>query len=223
MADPVRLRLLALVSTNPIGEVCACVLSDAVDRSQSTVSHHMGRLVQAGLVTRTQRGKWAWYRVEADALDELRDVLGHDLRHPARRPLLLLVDGDEGQRSRIAAGLVRDLAGDAMQVVASGAAPSAAVAPAVDEVMAEDGIDVSDLTPVRWTSELARTADLVACLACDEPEGVPPGTRVVRWGLEEPDVLGHDAARRVRDEVRGRVDALVAQVVPGCCDARGHA
>lgn len=63
LADPVRLRLLGLIANAPTGEICACDLPGAVDRSQPTVSHHLAVLTEAGWVIRTQRGKWAWFRV----------------------------------------------------------------------------------------------------------------------------------------------------------------
>ncbi len=70
VADPVRLRLLNLIANNV--EVCACDLPAAVDRSQPTVSHHLTVLVNAGLITRDKRGKWAWFRVCPARLDALR-------------------------------------------------------------------------------------------------------------------------------------------------------
>ncbi len=75
VADPVRLRLVALAATAPEGEVCACDLPDAVGRSQSTVSHHLSLLVAAGVLQREQRGKWAWFRVDRAMLDDLASSL----------------------------------------------------------------------------------------------------------------------------------------------------
>ena len=75
LADPARLRLLSLVANSPSGEGCACDLVDAVDRSQPTVSHHLSVLVEAGLLQRERRGKWAWYRVVPERLEVLRDAL----------------------------------------------------------------------------------------------------------------------------------------------------
>jgi len=75
IADPVRLRLLSLVATAPTGEICACDLPDLFDRSQPTMSHHLGLLVKAGLLEREQRGKWAWFRIVPDRLDSLATVL----------------------------------------------------------------------------------------------------------------------------------------------------
>lgn len=75
LADPVRLRLVSIVATSPTGEVCACDLPDQLERSQATVSHHLGLLVNAGLLEREQRGKWAWFRLRYERLDELRSLL----------------------------------------------------------------------------------------------------------------------------------------------------
>ena len=76
LADPVRLRLLSIVATAPAGEVCACDLTEPLDRSQPTVSHHLGALTDAGLLEREKRGKWAWFRVVPERLAMLRDALG---------------------------------------------------------------------------------------------------------------------------------------------------
>jgi ArsR family transcriptional regulator, arsenate/arsenite/antimonite-responsive transcriptional repressor len=75
LADPVRLRLLSLIASVPEGEACACDLNEPLGRSQATVSHHLARLVEAGLITREQRGRWAWFRVHPDRADFVRSVL----------------------------------------------------------------------------------------------------------------------------------------------------
>ncbi len=75
LADPARLRLLSLVAAAESGEACACDLVDPVGRSQPTVSHHLAMLVEAGLLSREKRGKWAWYRVVPERLEGLRTAL----------------------------------------------------------------------------------------------------------------------------------------------------
>jgi ArsR family transcriptional regulator len=74
LSDPIRLRLLSVISSSD-GEVCACDLVEPSGRSQSTVSHHMKVLVDAGLVMREKRGLWVWYRAIPSRLDALRAVL----------------------------------------------------------------------------------------------------------------------------------------------------
>jgi ArsR family transcriptional regulator, arsenate/arsenite/antimonite-responsive transcriptional repressor len=71
LADPTRVRLLSLIAAHEDGEACICDLIAPVELSQPTVSHHMKQLADAGLVTREQRGKWAYYRIVNDALTAL--------------------------------------------------------------------------------------------------------------------------------------------------------
>jgi ArsR family transcriptional regulator len=69
LADPARVMLLSLITASDGGEACICDLTGPLSLTQPTVSHHMKLLVEAGLVTREQRGKWAYYRVDVAALD----------------------------------------------------------------------------------------------------------------------------------------------------------
>jgi ArsR family transcriptional regulator len=75
VADPTRLRLLSLVARSAGNEACVCDLTSPVGLSQPTVSHHMKILVEAGLLTREQRGKWAYYRLVPGAVDNLAAAL----------------------------------------------------------------------------------------------------------------------------------------------------
>lgn len=76
MADPTRIRMLSMIAAAPTGELCACDLPDALGKSQPTVSHHLRQLTDAGLITREQRGKWAWFRLSIDTLAAVRAALG---------------------------------------------------------------------------------------------------------------------------------------------------
>ena len=75
LGDPTRVRLLSLIAAHEGGEACICDLTDPVGLSQGTVSHHMKSLTAAGLVSREQRGKWAFYRVETETLTSLSTAL----------------------------------------------------------------------------------------------------------------------------------------------------
>jgi ArsR family transcriptional regulator len=75
LGDPTRVRLLSLIAAATDGEACACDLIEPVNLSQPTVSHHMRQLVDAGLVTREQRGKWAYYRLVNDTLQAAATAL----------------------------------------------------------------------------------------------------------------------------------------------------
>lgn len=75
LGDPTRVRLLSLIAAYPDQEACICDLIEPVGLSQATVSHHMKQLVDAGLVTREQRGRWAFYRLVEDTLRALSGAL----------------------------------------------------------------------------------------------------------------------------------------------------
>ncbi|WP_456283895.1 ArsR/SmtB family transcription factor [Microbacterium sp. JZ101] len=75
LADPTRVRLLSLIASADGAEACICDLTEPVGLSQGTVSHHMKLLAEAGLVTRDQRGKWAYYAIDKGALDQAAAAL----------------------------------------------------------------------------------------------------------------------------------------------------
>lgn len=76
LADPVRLRLLSLIAAAPDGTACSCDLEEPVGKSQSTVSHHLSLLADAGLITKEKVGRWVNCTVVPERLAALRDVLG---------------------------------------------------------------------------------------------------------------------------------------------------
>lgn len=75
VADPARLRLLSLLVAAPNGEACTSALVEPLGLSQPTVTHHLRRLAEAGIVSGERRGRWTYYRVERSALDALRAAL----------------------------------------------------------------------------------------------------------------------------------------------------
>jgi len=75
LADPIRLRLVNIIANSPTGEACACDFPALLDRSQPTISHHLSLLIKAGVVSREQRGKWAWFRVRDERLGMIAEAL----------------------------------------------------------------------------------------------------------------------------------------------------
>jgi ArsR family transcriptional regulator len=76
LSDPVRLRVLSILAAAPQGEVCVCEFVKPLGKSQPTISHHMKILSEAGLVQGERRGKWVWYSLNGDRLEQLRTALG---------------------------------------------------------------------------------------------------------------------------------------------------
>jgi ArsR family transcriptional regulator len=74
LADPIRLRLFSIVAAE--GEVCSCNLERPLGKSQPTISHHTRLLAEAGLIAGERRGKWMWWRIVPDRLEEMRRLLG---------------------------------------------------------------------------------------------------------------------------------------------------
>jgi ArsR family transcriptional regulator len=82
LSDPVRLRLLSLIAD--AGEVCACDLLEPLGKSQPTVSHHTKILAEAGLINGAKRGRWVWWSVVPERLDEMRGALAASVRSSVR-------------------------------------------------------------------------------------------------------------------------------------------
>lgn len=77
LGDPARVKLISLIAASPDGEACVCDLTGPVGLAQPTISHHMKQLVEAGLVSREQRGRWAYYRIQETGLTTLGSALAH--------------------------------------------------------------------------------------------------------------------------------------------------
>jgi len=115
-------------------------------------------------------------------------------------------------RSQMAAGWMRHLAGDRITVWSGGSEPASEINRTAIAVMAEVGIDIRAGTPQRWTNEIVRTADVVVTMGCGDACPLYPGKRYEDWELDDP--AGQDVAtvRRIRDDIRSRVERLMASL-----------
>lgn len=75
VADPARLRLISMVAAHEDGEACVCDLTEPLELSQPTVSHHLKVLVESGILSRSKRGTWAYYTIVPGSLDSLAGLL----------------------------------------------------------------------------------------------------------------------------------------------------
>ncbi|MCP9956225.1 MULTISPECIES: arsenate reductase ArsC [Streptomyces] len=115
-------------------------------------------------------------------------------------------------RSQMAAGFLRHLAGDRVEVRSAGSAPGDRVNPAAVEAMREVGVDISAAEPKVLTPEAVRASDYVVTMGCGDSCPVFPGREYLDWALEDPAGKGVEAVRPIRDEIRNRVEALVAEI-----------
>ena len=128
------------------------------------------------------------------------------------KPTVLFVCVHNAGRSQMAAGYLRALAGDRIDVLSAGSEPKDSINPVAVEVMAEEGIDIAARTPRRLTTDAVQLADVVITMGCGDACPVFPGKRYEDWELDDP--AGQDAAtvRGIRDDIRTRVETLIEQL-----------
>ena len=115
-------------------------------------------------------------------------------------------------RSQMAAGFLRHLAGDRIEVRSAGSVPGDRVNPAAVAAMAELGIDISDRSPKILTAEAVQASDYVITMGCGDACPYFPGKRYLDWKLDDPAGQGVEAVRPIRDEIEGLVGRLVAEI-----------
>ncbi|WP_338088045.1 arsenate reductase ArsC [Nocardioides lijunqiniae] len=130
-------------------------------------------------------------------------------------PEVLFVCVHNAGRSQMAAALLAHHGAGRVVVRSAGSAPADSVNPAVVEVMAELGIDVSQEVPTKLLTEDVAASDVVVTMGCGDACPIFPGKRYEDWALEDPAGQGPDAVRPIRDDIDRRVRALLAELVPG--------
>jgi len=117
-------------------------------------------------------------------------------------------------RSQMAAAFLTSLAGDRVNVLSAGSMPADQVNPAAVEAMREVGIDISANAPKILTDEAVQDSDVVITMGCGDTCKFYPGKRYEDWVLEDPAGKGVESVRPIRDEIRARVEALIAEIAP---------
>ena len=131
------------------------------------------------------------------------------------QPSVLFVCVHNAGRSQMAAGFLRSLAGDSVEVRSAGSAPAERINPAAVQAMAEVGIDISGQQPALLTHEAVESSDVVITMGCGDACPVLPGVSYRDWQLDDPAGKGIEAVRPIRDEIKIRVEALIAELSGG--------
>ena len=147
-------------------------------------------------------------RDRLDALAQSKGLIAKSV------PEVLFVCVQNSGRSQMAAALLRHLGGEHVHVRSAGSEPGSAILPIVAQVMAEDGLDLTEEFPKPLTDDVVRAADAVITMGCGDACPVYPGKRYLDWELQDPGVLDLDGVRRVRDEIRVHVEALLTEILP---------
>jgi arsenate reductase len=128
------------------------------------------------------------------------------------KPSVLFVCVHNAGRSQMAAGWLRHLAGDAVEIASAGSAPAATINLMAVQAMAEVGIDIAGQTPRKLEHAAAQRADLIITMGCGDACPVFPGKRYEDWQLDDPAGQSIETVRRIRDDIRARVENLLAEL-----------
>jgi arsenate reductase len=129
------------------------------------------------------------------------------------KPSVLFVCVHNAGRSQMAAAFARHLGGDRIEVRSAGSEPRDVVNPSAVAAMAELGIDISDQVPTKLTVEAVQASTVVITMGCGDACPVFPGTSYRDWDLPDPAGKDVDAVRPIRDEIRTRIQALLAELL----------
>ena len=131
----------------------------------------------------------------------------------SERPTVLFVCVHNAGRSQMAAGYLTHLGAGRVEVLSAGSAPADQINPTAVEAMLEEGIDITAEQPKVLTPEAVQHSDVVVTMGCGDECPYFPGKRYEDWVLDDPAGQGIDAVRPIRDEIRRRVEGLLAELV----------
>jgi len=129
------------------------------------------------------------------------------------KPSVLFVCVHNAGRSQMAAGFMRELGRGRVEVLSAGSAPKDSINPVAVEAMAEIGIDIANNTPKILTPEAVQQSDAVITMGCGDACPYYPGKRYEDWVLDDPAGQGIDSVRVIRDEIKGRVEKLLSELL----------
>jgi protein-tyrosine-phosphatase len=130
------------------------------------------------------------------------------------KPTVLFVCVHNAGRSQMAAGYLRALAGDRVEVLSAGSEPADLINQVAVAAMAEEGIDIAGNQPKILTTESVKDSDVVITMGCGDTCPIFPGKRYEDWELDDPAGQGIDAVRPIRDEIKTRIERLLAEILP---------
>ena len=155
--------------------------------------------------------QWLPLLIERLTRDRLRALKRLELGADAKPAVLFLCVRNAG-RSQMGAGWLRHLVGDRVDVFSGGTDPGVELDSATVQVMSEVGIDIGAELPQPWTDEIARAADVIVSMGCGDACPIYPGKRDEDWDLADPTGQPVEVVREIRDDVRTRVEALIASL-----------
>lgn len=132
----------------------------------------------------------------------------------AEKPTVLFVCVHNAGRSQMAAGYMKELSGGRVAVLSGGSEPGSQINPVAVAAMSEEGIDITGNVPQLLTTDQVRESDVVITMGCGDACPIFPGTRYEDWELVDPAGKTLDEVRPIRDDIRRRIEGLLAELLP---------
>jgi protein-tyrosine-phosphatase len=130
------------------------------------------------------------------------------------KPTVLFVCVHNAGRSQMAAGYLKALGGDRVEVLSAGSEPKDQINPVAVEAMAEEGIDIANNVPKILTVEAVKESDVVITMGCGDTCPIFPGKRYEDWELDDPAGQGIESVRPIRDDIKRRIEVLLSEILP---------
>lgn len=223
LGDTTRLQLVLFIQQAAPAPVCACSFSEYFEIRQSTLSHHLSLLVDAGILTREQRGRWAYFTLDPDfeisLLGDLRVTFTPLAQENDELTILFACKKNAG-RSQIAAALASASAPSGITIMSAGSEPADQVHPEVTAALA--ALDLKPLSsPKLLDPALVKQADWVITMGCGESCPFFPGIHYEDWEIPDPDGQDPETVAEIINLIRAKVDALLVRVgdtTRSCCE-----
>ena len=217
LSDVTRLQVALFIYRCSPNPVCACSFPEVFNISRSTISHHLTKLVNAGILGREQQGKWAYYSIASDFDTQFLDVVAKHVpqqtthRKEAAVTRILFACRQNAGRSQMAAAIAQELAESNVTIMSAGTEPAEEVHPEVRDALAEIGLEPFG-QPEKLGPAKVKMADWVITMGCSESCPIFPGTHYEDWEVADPSGEPVEAVREIRDEITQRVKELLSRI-----------
>jgi protein-tyrosine-phosphatase len=179
--------------------------------NQETIERFMNSSLKT-LAERATTSTWVPLLAERFTKDRLRALVRLEADVTGLKPSVLFLCVHNAGRSQMAAGWMRHLAGDEVEVFSGGSEPADSVNQMAVAAMKEKGIDISSEHPQPWSDEIVQAADVVVTMGCGDSCPLFPGKRYVDWVVEDPSGKPIEEVRPIRDDLERRVRALLTEL-----------
>lgn len=217
LSDVTRLQVALFIYRCSPNPVCACSFPEVFNISRSTISHHLTKLVNAGILGREQQGKWAYYSIASEFDTQLLDIVAKHVpqqttrRKEAAVTKILFACRQNAGGSQMAAAIAQELATSDVTIMSAGTEPAEEVHPEVRDALAEIALEPF-AQPEKLDPAKVKMADWVITMGCGESCPIFPGTHYEDWEVADPSGEPTEVVREIRDDITKRVKELLSRI-----------